>query len=123
MEIPLEYKIMVLKKMLEMHDTLAIHKRKRHPGLCNLYITSVRLLFGGDDYIYPKEAASREIYDDLIHSPFEDLDECTIRRRAVQDFEAVGFGLYWWNINQFSPRRDFLLNAIQTLEYKLEHNT
>lgn len=123
MEIPIEYKIMVLKKMLEMHDTLVIHRRKRHPGLCNLYITSVRLLFGGDDYIYPEVTVSREIYDDLIHSLFEDLDECTMKRRAIQDFEAVDSGLYWWNINQFSPRRDFLLNAIQTLEYKFEHKT
>lgn len=116
MEIPLEYKIMILKKMLEIHDNLVIHKRITHPGLCHLYTRSVLFLFGSNGHL-------RDIYIELISLPFEDLDECTMKKKAIQDFEAVKNGIYWWGMNQFSPRKDFLLNAIQTLEYKLEHNT
>lgn len=123
MEIPLEHKIMVLKKMLEMHDTLIWKKEPRHPGLCLLYINSIARIFGGENYLHTCNSGLENIYDALRYSVFEDLDECTMRRRAVQDFDASESGLYWWNVKHFTPRRDFLLNAIQTLEYKLEHNT
>lgn len=120
--IPIQVKISILEEMIKEHDELA-QTWRFHPGLCSLYNKALNEIFvKNTSNIVVTQPNWKEIFTELIGYVFEDLDDCLMRRRAVQDFEAREDTAYWWKTSQFQARRDFLVNAIEVLKFRLKSN-